>query len=188
IEHMGLVALGSAVGGRLALAAVLLHVLGHGLGKSVLFLGSGHILQLTGSSRTDAVRGLAGRAPLVAGTFALGLAALLGLPPFSVFASELGIVRAGFTAGYGWAAVVALLLVAVAAAAMSRSAFGMLFGRPDPAPAPAQADGAARAARPPWSAAVPLVAGLALCAALGVTLGPLQPLLEAAADAAGGTP
>jgi hydrogenase-4 component F len=34
IEHMGLLALGAAAGGSLATAAVLLHVLGHGLAKS----------------------------------------------------------------------------------------------------------------------------------------------------------
>src|SRR5690606_31591099 len=103
IEHMGLLALGAAVGGRLAIAAVLLHILGHGLAKSVLFLGSGHILQITGTSRIDQVRGLAARQPVLAGCFGLGVLALIGLPPFSLFASELGIARAGFTAGLGWA-------------------------------------------------------------------------------------
>ena len=34
IEHMGLLALGAAVGSPLAIAAVLLHMLGHGLAKA----------------------------------------------------------------------------------------------------------------------------------------------------------
>ena len=38
IENMGLLALGAAIGSPLAVAAVLLHILGHGLAKSVLFL------------------------------------------------------------------------------------------------------------------------------------------------------
>jgi hydrogenase-4 component F len=37
VEHMGLIALGAAAGTPLAIAAVLLHVLGHGLAKAVLF-------------------------------------------------------------------------------------------------------------------------------------------------------
>ena len=61
IENMGLLALGAAIGSPLAVAAVLLHILGHGLAKSVLFLSAGRILQLTGSSRIDHVRGLAAR-------------------------------------------------------------------------------------------------------------------------------
>ena len=41
---------------------------------------------------------LATRAPVLAGCFAAGVLALIGFPPFSVFASELGIARAGFGA------------------------------------------------------------------------------------------
>ena len=58
IEHMGLLALGAAVGGPLATAAVLLHMLGHGLAKSTLFLGAGRILQATGTSQIAGVRGV----------------------------------------------------------------------------------------------------------------------------------
>ncbi|WP_248961476.1 proton-conducting transporter transmembrane domain-containing protein [Sphaerisporangium perillae] len=206
IEHMGLVALGAAIGTRLAMAAVLLHVLGHGLGKSVLFLASGHIHQAYGSSKIAAVGGLTVRAPVLAGAFGLGLLALLGLPPFSLFASELGIVRAGFSAGLGWAVAAALVLVLLIGASMLSGWRSMLLGTPSPegaAPLPAVVTNAAGGAAPPgqatpspggtsprltWTAAVPLVAGLLACAVLGVTTGPLRPLLEAAATMAGATP
>lgn len=118
IEHLGLVALGAAIGTPLALAAALLHILGHGLAKGVLFLGAGRVLQLTGTSRIDEVRGLAARSPLLAGCLGLGVLALIGLPPFSLFASELGIARAGFATGLGWATAAALVLVLVVAAAL----------------------------------------------------------------------
>ncbi|MEU0570824.1 proton-conducting transporter membrane subunit [Nonomuraea sp. NPDC005983] len=170
IEHMGLIALGAAIGNGLALTAVLLHILGHGLGKSVLFIGSGQIQQAVGSSQIAAVRGLAARSPVLAGAFALGLLALVGLPPFSLFASELGIARAGFTSGLGWAVAVALALMLVVLAGVGGAAGRMLLGDP----------GAAGARTPLRSGVVPLVAGLVACAALGVTLGPLKPLLDAA--------
>ncbi|MCW2877225.1 MAG: hypothetical protein JWQ95_1325 [Sphaerisporangium sp.] len=188
IEHMGLVALGAAIGTRLAMAAVLLHVLGHGLGKSVLFLSSGHIQQAVGSSKISAVTGLASRAPLLAGAFGLGLLALLGMPPFSLFASEIGIARAGFTAGLGWAVAVALALTLVIGAGLLSGGRRMLLGPLPPGgtvPLAPPADGAIRLAR---SAAVPLVAGLLACAALGVAGGPLRHLLETAATMAGATP
>ncbi|MFI6323069.1 proton-conducting transporter membrane subunit [Nonomuraea sp. NPDC050556] len=168
IEHMGLLSLGAAIGGRLALGAVLLHVLGHGLGKSALFLSSGQLQQAFGGSATDRVRGLAVRAPFLGAAFALGLFAILGLPPFSLFASEVGIVRAGFGAGLGWAVAVALALMLVVVAAMGRRARDMLLG-----PSPG---GAAVPARD----VVPLVLGLGACAVLGLFLGPLQVLLNAA--------
>ena len=66
IEHMGLIALGAAIGSPLAIAAVLLHILGHGLAKSVLFLAAGQILQLTGY-QPDRPRPWPGRAGAGAG-------------------------------------------------------------------------------------------------------------------------
>jgi hydrogenase-4 component F len=177
IEHMGLLALGAAIGNTLALVAVLLHILGHGLGKSVLFLSAGQLHQALGSSRIHAARGLVARAPMPAGAFALGLLAVLGLPPFSLFASELGIARAGFAAGLGWAVAVALVLMLVIVAAVGRHGRRMLLG-----------GGPGEAIALPRTMAVPLFAGLAACAVLGITLGPLHSLLQAAATIAGATP
>ncbi|MEV0352685.1 proton-conducting transporter membrane subunit [Nonomuraea sp. NPDC050680] len=181
IEHMGLIALGAAIGNGLALGAVLLHILGHGLGKSVLFIGSGRIQQAAGSSSVDAVRGLGGRAPGLATAFGLGLLALLGLPPFSLFASELGIVRAGFAAGLGWAVAPALVLMLVIVAGVGRAAGRMLLGTAPPDGSGERScgagDGSGGRLR---GAGVPLVVGLVACAVLGVTLGPLRPLLESA--------
>jgi hydrogenase-4 component F len=183
IEHMGLLALGAAAGGPLASAAVLLHVLGHGLAKSVLFLGAGRILQTTGTSRIDGVRGLATRQPVLAGAVGLGVLALLGLPPFSLFASELGIARAGFATGIGWATAAALALVVVIGAALVTHTGRMLLGTapegPGAAPAPLTL---------PRTTTTALVIGLLGCAVLGTTTGPFAVLLERAAATLGGTP
>jgi hydrogenase-4 component F len=181
IEHMGLLALGAAIGTPLAMSAVLLHVLGHGLAKSVAFLASGHILQVTGTSRIDGVRGLLGRSPLVAAGFGAALLALLGFPPFSLFASELGIFRAGFAAGLGWAVALALLLVLLIMAAIAARGARMLLGDPRTGPGAATLP-----LRPSAVAITALAAGMAACAVLGVTLGPLDTLLERAAAILGG--
>jgi hydrogenase-4 component F len=183
IEHMGLLALGCAVGSPLAIAAVLLHIVGHGLAKSVLFLGAGRVLQITGSSRINAVRGLAARQPLLAGCVGFGVLALIGFPPFSLFASELGIARAGFAAGLGWVTAAALFLVLVIAAALVNHTSRMLLGAaPDPPGA-----ATARPRTPVFTAGV-LIAGLLACAALGLSAAPLHPLLSQVAALVGGTP
>jgi hydrogenase-4 component F len=175
--QLGLVALGAAIGGPLALAAVLLHLLGHGLVKSVLFLGAGRIRQLTGTSRTDGVRGLAARHPMLAGAVGAGVLALLGLPPFSLFASGLGIARAGFAAGLGWLVAVALAAVAAIAVALIAHTSRMLLGEPPDSP------GAATATqRLPVSTTAALLGGLVVCAALGMAAEPLATLLRAAAE------
>jgi hydrogenase-4 component F len=171
IEHMGIVALGAAVGTRLAIAAVLLHILGHGIAKAVLFCGSGELLLATGSTRIADVGGALAGLPIVGGTFGLGLVALLGLPPFSLFASELALARAGFAAGLGWAMAAALVLLLIVFAAVARQARRLLLDAPPVAPAQ----------RTPWTAAVPLVGGIVACAGLGVTIWPLERLLQAAA-------
>jgi hydrogenase-4 component F len=173
IEHMGLIALGAAAGSSLAIAAVLLHILGHGLAKGVLFLASGEILLAEGTSEIAKVPALLSRRPVLGGIFGFGLVALLGLPPFSLFASELNMVRAEFAAGLGWAAAIALACMAVIFAAVMAHGRHLLLG--DAAPQ-------GRRQATPWIVAVPLATGLLACAFLGVSAWPLQPLLHAAAQ------
>ena len=171
IEHMALAAIGVAIGTPLAIAATLLHIVGHGLGKAVLFCGAGEILAREGTTRIDRVRGLFLRAPVLAGVFATGLAALLGFPPFSLFVSELGLIRAGFDAGVGWAAAAVMVLLLAIFVAVSAKAAGMLLG------------GQATETQGPAlrvSTAAPLVVGLVVVGVLGIAHWPLGPLLHAA--------
>lgn len=130
MEHMGLMALGVAVGTKVAIAAVLLHIAGHGLAKTVAFLSSGHLLHQEGTSQIAQVRGLLSRAPVLGGVFGVATLALLGLPPSALFASELGLARALAADGLGWVLVVAFGLVLVAFAAIGTRTAGMLLGGP----------------------------------------------------------
>jgi hydrogenase-4 component F len=125
IEHMGLIALGAAAGSPLAIAAVLLHILGHGLAKGVLFLASGEIQLMEGTSEIAGVHALLARRPVLGGIFGFGLVALLGLPPFSLFVSELGMIRAEFQVGLGWVAAVALVFMAVIFGAVCCASLGV---------------------------------------------------------------
>jgi hydrogenase-4 component F len=172
IEHMGLVALGVAVGTPLAVAAALLHVLGHGLAKAVMFCTSGELLLGDGTTQIADVRGLLARRPLVGGVFGLGVLGLLGLPPFSLFASELGIARAGVADGLGWAVAISMALVLVIFAAVVGHALRMLVGDAGSKP---------EVRRPGATTAVPLLAGLVAVAGLGVSIWPIEGLLRAAA-------
>ncbi len=172
IEHMGLIALGAAAGTSLAIAAVLLHILGHGLAKGVLFLASGEILLAEGSSEIARVPALLSRRPVLGGIFGFGLVALLGLPPFSLFVSELNMIRAEISVGLGWAAAFALVCMAVIFAAVMAHGRHLLLGDSPPG----------QRAATPRAVAVPLAAGLLMCAVLGVSAWPIQPLLQAAAQ------
>jgi hydrogenase-4 component F len=183
IEHMALAVVGIAIGTPLAIAATLLHIVGHGLGKAVLFCGAGEILAREGSTRIDAVRGLFARTPVLAGLFAAGLAALLGLPPFSLFVSEIGLLRAIIDVGAWWVAAVVLVLLLVVFVAISGRAAGILLGTQPPGE---QGDGGvATVTRLRASTVVPLTAGLVTVAVLGIADWPLGQLLHAAGQIVG---
>jgi hydrogenase-4 component F len=190
---MGLIALGAAVGTELAIAAVLLHMAGHGLAKSVAFLGSGHIMHRHGSTAVDAVRGLAVTAPALAVTFGLAVAALLGFPPAAVFASEIGIARAGADAGLGWAVALGFLLALLAFAAIAAQIGRMLLGVPGgiadqhsgPPGTQPMATVSHGSTKLGVGVAAPLAVGLLAVAALGVSTGPLNSLLQQAASIIG---
>jgi len=180
MEHMGLIAVAAAIGTRLALAALLLHVAGHGLAKTVAFTASGHLLHAEHTTRIDQIRALATRRPALAGILAAALLALLGFPPFSLFASELGIARAGFAAHLGGPVAAAFLLALLAFAAMVRHTAAMLLGENDAL----RSGGVRSTGTASFSRAdrTPLIVGLAAVVALGVTAWPIATLLSLAAS------
>jgi hydrogenase-4 component F len=180
IEHMGLLALAAAAGGTVAIAAALLHVLGHGLAKSSLFVVSGRILAAEGTTQVAQIRGLLARRPSVAVPYLAGMAALLGLPPFSLFFTEVAIVFAGFQRGLGWAMAVASGLLLVLFAGLARLSAAMTLGG---------AAGEPVAPVPParHGPQIPLALALGTTAVIGFAAGPLPTLLTRAAMLLAGT-
>ena len=172
MENMGLIAIAAAAGTTLAIAALLLHVFAHGVGKTVLFLAGGQMQVAHGSTAIADITAVARRSRLVGGSFALGLIVLLGMPPFAMFASELAIARSLADAGLAWVLAAAMLLIVVAFAALVRNSGRMLLGTA-PADAPTIAV--------PASVAAALLAGVTVSVALGITAGPVTDLLTTAA-------
>jgi hydrogenase-4 component F len=176
MENMGLIAIAAAAGTTLAIAALLLHVLAHGIGKTILFLASG---QLQAAHRSTAIADISAvlrRSRVIGISLAVGVIVLLGLPPFAMFASELAIVRSLADARLTWAIGIGLLLVAIAFAALARNCGRILLGG-DPVDTPEIAV--------PRTVAAALAVGVAASIALGVTAGPLTGLFTAAASDVG---
>jgi len=112
---------GDAAWGRLALAGGLLHVWNHGLFKALLFFGAGSVLHATGTREMSRLGGLWRAMPWTASLFALGAAAISGLPPLNGFVSEwlvyLGLFDATIAHGpTAWAAIPAAVLLGVTGA------------------------------------------------------------------------
>ena len=176
MENMGLIAIAAAAGTTLAIAALLLHVLAHGIGKTVLFLASGQLQAAHGSTAIRDLGGVMRRSRLIGLSLTVGVLVLLGLPPFGMFASELAIARSVADARMAGVLAIAMLLVAIAFAALARHTGRMLLGAP--------AAGAPTIAAPTTVAAALLV-GIAASAVLGVTAGPLTDLFTTAAGHVG---
>ncbi len=135
VEHVGIVCVGLGFGGAWGLTGALLHIANHALAKSALFLLAGRIRAAYDSAEIAAVRGLRARLPRTGAGFLAAMLALLGLPPFGLFTSEVLVFGAGFRAGATLAALLGLGLLIVAFAGLLRASHAMLYGVPaDPPP------------------------------------------------------
>ncbi len=101
IEHMGIVTFAFGMGGPVATFAGLLHMTAHSLTKSAIFFAVGHAAQKTGTQVIDHIRGLIQTSPTVGWGLMLGGIAILGMPPFGVFASEFLILTTAMRSSRG---------------------------------------------------------------------------------------
>jgi hydrogenase-4 component F len=127
IEHMGIIAFAFGMGGPVANFAALLHMTVHSLTKSAIFFAVGHAAQKAGTQVMDEIRGLITVSPTVGWGLMLGSLAILGVPPFGVFASEFLILTTAMRE-QPWATPILLLALGVAFAAIFRRVQPMVFG------------------------------------------------------------
>jgi hydrogenase-4 component F len=127
IEHMGLMTFAFGLGGPIATYAGLLHMTVHSLVKSAIFFAVGHATQKAGTQIMDEIRGLIKVSPTVAWGLMLGALAILGMPPFGVFASEFMIITTAMRE-QPWATPLLLISLAVAFAAVFARVQPMVFG------------------------------------------------------------
>jgi len=127
IEHMGLITFAFGVGGPIATYAGLLHMTVHSLIKSSIFFAVGHASQKAGTQIMEEIRGLIRASPLVGWGLMLGSLAILGMPPFGVFASEFLILTTAMRE-QPWATPLLLLALGVAFAAIFGRVQPMVFG------------------------------------------------------------
>ncbi len=132
---VGIVTLAFGMGGALASFAGLLHMTVHSLTKSAIFFAVGHAAQKAGTQMIEDIRGLSHLSPAVGWGLMVGTLAILGLPPFGVFASEFMILSAAMQQ-HPWAAAVLLVALGVAFASVFFKVQGMVFGETTLQPLP----------------------------------------------------
>ncbi len=159
IEHMGIVTFAFGIGGPIANFAGLLHMTVHSLTKSAIFFAVGHAAQKTGTQVMDEIRGLVTISPMIGWGLALGALAILGMPPFGVFASEFLILTTAMRE-QPWATPFLLAALGLAFAAVFSKVQPMVFGETNAMRLPV---------RP---AMIPVFAHLAIVLMLGLWIPP----------------
>ncbi len=129
IEHMGIISLGTGIGGFAGIYGALLHILNHAISKPLMFFASGKIQARFGSTRIENVSGVLSSMPLLGTLTFIGAFSLAGSPPFNIFLSEFTVLKAGVDKGL-WFVIGLFLVFVVIVFYGILSGFGkMLFGK-----------------------------------------------------------
>jgi len=200
VENIGIIALGFGLAllGRsydqpalmiLGLSGCLLHVVNHGLFKSLLFLSAGSVIHAVGTREIDQLGGVLKRQPWTGALFLGAAIAISGLPPFNGFISEWLIYLGALqplkhpSSALGLAVLTAPVLALIGGLALACfvKVFGIAFlGE-------ARSKAAAQAHEAPMSMLAPMALLLAACAWIGLLPTTLVPLLHGAVDDWAGT-
>jgi len=129
IEHIGIISIGIGLGSPLAIAGALLHVFNHAVTKSFMFLGAADIVSVYRKHNMNVVRGVIKALPFAGIMVLLGMFALTGFPPFSIFISEIMILAAAFTKGSYVIAGLLLFFLSLIFGAFIYHFGKMLFGK-----------------------------------------------------------
>jgi hydrogenase-4 component F len=173
VEHMGILAIGVAIGG-LATFGAMLHLVNNALTKGCLFMTAGNIQRTFASKQLSTVRGALTVLPVSGALFLAGFLAITGAPPFGPFLSEFTILRGIVAADRPFVLAAVLVALATVFIGMGSTVLAATQGEPG--------DPLVRGQDRFLLTAPPLVMLLAVLM-LGIYIPPpLRDLLQAAAD------
>ncbi len=130
IEHLGIASVGFGVGGEAGTLAALLHMTFHSLTKSCVFFLVGTAAQCCRTQKIPEIRGLLVRSPFWGWALVFSGLALLGMPPFGLFASEFLLLRELVRTHPGLAGLL-LLSLSVAFGVILKRILSMVSGDPE---------------------------------------------------------
>ena len=189
VENIGIILIGLGIGlvgaakGQPLMAVLgfsggLLHVLNHGLFKSLLFLGAGMVVHETGTRAIDQLGGLIKGMKITGTTFLIGSLAIAGLPPFNGFVSEFLIYFGSFrgvpvdprTFALSLLAIIGLAVIGGLALACFTKVVGVVFqGEP-------RSEAARDAHEHGWTMLASMIVLAVACICIGVMPGLFVPL------------
>jgi hydrogenase-4 component F len=127
VEHLGLITLGIGTGG-IAFVGAMLHTVFNSLTKVVLFLTAGNIHRVYRSREVSSVWYVLQAMPWTGWLFLFGFFAVIAMPPFGIFFSELMIFQGLLSKPFLLAVVLFFLFFIFVG--MSKTVFHMLYATP----------------------------------------------------------
>jgi hydrogenase-4 component F len=128
IEHMGLITFAFGISSPLANFAGLLYIVMHALTKSAIFTTVGNIIHVLHTQSIDKIKALLEVKPNLGWIFLFLICAIIGLPPFGIFNSELLVILAtAYT--YPWLLIFVILGLILALVGLLRNLQSTLFGK-----------------------------------------------------------
>ena len=130
LEHMGIITVGIAIGGPLALGGVVLHFAGHAFSKALGFYAAIPLYQVQADAPRHSARDVATSSPATFAAMAVTAFTLAGLPPSPLFFSELFIILGGIQTGHVVLACALAVLIALAFIGLLHALLEALQGNP----------------------------------------------------------
>lgn len=187
VEHMGIIALGLGIGG-IGITGSLFHAINHSLIKGMLFMTAGNIMATHHTKTIADVKGLIYTSPFTAMLWLTGALAIVGMPPFGTFLSEMTILGAMLDSGHFFVAGAYLLALGIIFAAFTAKVMPMIFSPPHPSLVlpEKRSEKSPDKKEPLWSIAPLALLGF-LCFVLGIYMPPwLSGLLDGVSRSIGG--
>ena len=178
VSSSGVIAMGLSVG-KAAAYGVVLYVVSNAFVKAMLFLAAGRMRAVYGTNDIAALSGVIKRLPFAGAMFALGVFALLGLPPFGSFMAEMLILSGIVQHNNMMAFSLMCAMLTIIFVATGRAVFPMLWG-------PLKSD--LPSVKEPWVTMLPMMAFVVILVLLGIyTPDVVSNLLLVVAQSIGGT-
>ena len=173
VSQVGYMIAGIGIGTDLAINGAVAHAVAHILYKSLLFMGTGSVLYMTGQTKFTELGGLHAKMPITFVFTLIGCLSISAAPFFAAYASKSMIISAGFEQHLNWAAW--LLMFGATGTFMYNGLklpYFLFFGRNNCSRATWE-----RAADPSWNMLVAMTLGATLCIMVGTAPGLLYALL-----------
>ncbi len=173
VSQVGYMVVGIGIGTDLAINGAVAHAVVHILYKSLLFMGTGSVLYMTGKTKFTELGGLYGKMPATFLFTLIGCLSISAAPCFAAYVSKSMIITAGFESHINWASW--LLMFGATGTFMYNGLklpYFLFFGSNN-----CSTETWKKAGDPSWNMMIAMTLGATLCVLVGTAPGFLYALL-----------